>query len=313
MEIDVSNSTVGKLTNTSVIRKKLMDFIILNDVKNLKYEWRSLGTKQLVFITGKNDKEQALPILEDPMVLDYHIVVDVRAYVKPNKDFTSLSEIVSNETSLNFIVHRAMIMADLYDIGNSGGLGISTLIPFAATAYASWLKTVFVVNLRLDIVEESLLEVALLYFFFSMVDEAEDIDNKLLGIIATRIHKSQARTTTMTIDRIMEYISDKGKVESIDDLIKLIKDIVSSPKLSHLDLNLLSNMMINTWYGPNADRNVMLAIEHLPTWLSMYYNTTTMTGYKKTKLATILSRDKKHINSNDFIKKYELYINSRHI
>jgi uncharacterized protein (DUF1697 family) len=89
---------------------------------------------------------------------------------------------------------------------------------------------------------------------------------------------------------------------NIDDLIEAIKLISNGGRLSRIDKNTFFNIIGISMFGTAIKPNLLIAPEHIPTFISMIYIAANNRLYSKTNIGSIMKTYAKHIETKDFVK-----------
>ena len=309
MIIDPYNTSFGSLINIKPVEDKIAKFLITNGT-NLNYEYAASEDANLVFITGKNDEEQELPLWEHPVVFNDHkgnitVAVDLRKFVKvTNEDFLSLSEVIRDNSGFQFTVLRTLITYEFV----SGNLGrFRTVERTIQSSFAYWIADSLSAGIMLTPEEKVKTEVVIMHYINLMMVNGK-IGNEEVNTAIIKIANSKL-SLPLNIKVIKSIVATlNNSVSSIDDLVANIKIVLGESKAMMLDTNVLVNILATSWFGPGGSETVIIATEDMATWIAMLFVSAESNTYKRTRLATIVNKYKTKVKLKEFVKYMELYV-----
>lgn len=303
------DTLVGRMLNTTKLTEMLKKFLILSDNNHLNYEFMQSSDCKVVFVAGVDDDEKDLPIWEHPLVVDNHdgtktIFTDVRKYVNPVPDMLNLSDHLRDTGGFEFTVTRTLMLADMIDSHNGY---LRTIEKYIATGFTYWIADSLTALTGLNPVEKLYAEIAIAHYF-TMLAIMEDIEKDDIAVAKIKI--ARLKLSIPTNGKIIDNVVDKLKhdVKSIDDLTSNIKIAVGLPKNEFIDTNILVNSINNSWFGPGGSECAIMACEELGTLVAVIISSITNRTYKRSRIATILDKHSKQINTKEFSKIAERYL-----
>jgi len=304
------NTTYGSLINNKKTIDAIMKYLIENDT-NLNYEYINSSETKLVIITGKNEKEQSLPIWEFPLVFkdikdNTIIAVDVRMYVdvKKNPSFLNLSEIVKDKSAFTFKILNALLVGDMLSES------YDKLIPteqHVVTAATLWLSESINSIVMLNPVEKVTLEVILSAYFYKFYLNSP-LDKSTEEVIRMKVSK-----TKLSLPVNNAFITDvftklDMSMSNVNELVSNIKNVLNSDKGNMLTSDVIVSAVSNSWYGPGTNETTLVSLENLPTLITLVYAALSDKTYKRSRISTILDKYKRKIDDKKFIKYMEIYL-----
>ena len=300
----------GKLTKTNLLVKEIEDYVIGKDTRSLGYEYGD-GSKDayVVFITGKNDDEKAMPSWEHPILIkdrkhNTMVVSDIRKYVSGDDRMENIHDTANSNTGLEFVILRALITRDFLneEIGEFNNIRIGACAGFVGLVLACITHTI-----RLDMEDELAVRVAVTYYYNSLLYPIDEREKRKDRIIARTINGAYPGKIST---RDLEYILNKvdTKINDIDSLVSIIKCVVKETTRRYIERDSLIAGLTGMWFGHGVAGTLTIALEHMPTWIAVLLSNLDNRSYKKTKLYGIIEANKKAINPNELIKFKEQYI-----
>ena len=309
--INPYDTNYGKLLDITNIKKELIRFEILRKNDNLNYEIPNGENHKYLLITGKDQDEIDLPIWTQPLVFqniekENIIAVDLRKYVKKDIDINLLDS-VKDKNNFDYLILESLIIGDFIE----GNYGIfNNIIKNITLGFSTVIANIINSIVSLDPVEKTNVEIITAIYANMLLVEGDGRDY-IDGILA-RVSK-----TKFTIPISHKYIEKLVNLPELDlyastyvGLVNNIK-IILDAKASLIDETILLNAISNIWYGHGSSESVMIATEHMPTWITLMYTSLNNKSYKKTRLAMLLEKNKRNIKPDDVIKYIELYLKDK--
>jgi len=60
------------------------------------------------------------------------------------------------------------------------------------------------------------------------------------------------------------------KLDTIEDFCASLYSVTSNPRLQNVDYSVLTNLVVNNWFGLNSKEMMILSLEHPPTWITIF-------------------------------------------
>lgn len=303
-------TTYGKMLNTTTVQKELIKFNTVISGEKLNYEFGNNLNTEIMFITGYNQEEKALPIFDHPLVFNsirgkQVIAVDFRKYVRSvNEKPLYLKDIVKDASNLEFLVIRTLLTAEWLE-GNTGILrNIDTNF---ASGFAMFISGLFTVIAGLNPVDKVNVEIAICHYFYNMhivKTDRNDMQNNVYAKIAKT--PLSLPVSIKIVDSVLKNAD--SNVENMDGLIANIKSVLNEDKVEYINGDALYSLIATMWYGPGGSETMYMSLEHIPTWVAMMGVSVSNNTFKKSRLATTLEKYSSKIKPNDVKKGLELYI-----
>jgi len=305
---DPYKTTFGSLIYTGKIRELLIKYISLN--KNLNYEYLSTSDAALAFIIGYNEEEKNIPILDHPIEVTTvdgvrTIVVDVRKYVKHvDEQPLSLAEITKDSNSINFLALEGMILRDFASNELSNH---SVIFKNIATALGMLIGNTINTIVGLDPVEKAQVEIAATYYANCMLTNDDDIKHMLPSIKARTSKSSYTlKMATGIVNKTIDMLPTD--IKDLDSLVRSIKVVLPAGKAELINVDVLVNSLVNTWYGPGNGETVIIGLESMATLIALVYVNGENKSYKRTQFAAMIEKNKRNITLPAVIKHFDNYI-----
>ena len=310
MKILTPYETVAcKVINTAPLVATYKKFITNIREEDLSYELYQ-GDPLLYFITGKDEEEKELPILNFPLQIETlkrepAIIIDIRSYVNSVKikdEFTKLSEVVRDKYAVNFLTLSALLTYRAqFDKAILKPIQSTLLTTFIALCSTSIRKQSF-----LPPIDALNMEVAIGLYAYSLLNPEVKLYDDIVRVSA--IMAGCKYSLPVTNKQIMDAATrlagavDQDKYTGINYLKELLYASVPEDTRKNVDINVLYNALTNSWYGPGETTATYVALESMPVFTAMIYAVLSSSMYKKTKIAQIIDSNKKKIDIISFLK-----------
>lgn len=252
------------------------------------------GTLNTVFLLGFSQTEEDIKAIVQPIVnLDKrYIVCDLRQVVKVDK--LTKTYTIRNEAEYNSIIIRTILTAILAT-GNEDTLLVAKL---PQKAYATWLSDNLSKRFGLNMGDSTLVYILSLMFYSQLLTDdpiAKNIENIFHSV----------RSEIMVPELFNEVAKRIVKLDNIDDYCQALYPVTGNTRLKDVDYTTLSNLVLNNWFGLNSKELMLTALEHPPTWISVFLTALKYRTYKNTMIYTIADKVSKKGTGDSFIKQMD--------
>jgi len=240
------DTTYGKKINISSVNKELVKYITSTNNKNLNYEYVVNDSVGFVIITGCDNDEKSLPIMEHPVIIkDVRnkeiVVVDIRKYVKPIVEQPLyIKDIIKDQASVMFIINRGITTIDFIanDFGN-----YRNMFKHIITGYAMVISNTINSMVALTPTEKIDVELTAALFANMLLTTDDNIEDTLDAT------EARLGTCKLSLPISRKYINSKiiildTKDKTIDGLVNNIKLILGNSKSDIITTNVLVNMLL---------------------------------------------------------------------
>jgi len=312
MIIDIYDTTLCGhfLSSKNIAEQALLRHIAIQGKNSLTYSVFSTTTGTLLVVTGKTVEEQDLPVFKFPILSkttsgETIMFVDIRSTMRSISD----SDIVDSQTILKYvrdkIAFEFYIMQAALTLSIMGRDKIATLYKFIIKSMTWWIVNAITYAYSLDGDEKEILYVIVMNSVILTIEEDTD-DMLKKHIIET--NAIFGRIEPLLITNIMSQIENKGGA------IVMTKNIANGPlknRLTGFNFTTLSAVLDRTMFGAIFKDNMLVAIEHIPTWLTIVYTIYTTRFYQKTQLYTLLKNSEKAFDTTDAIAELSRRVSKR--
>lgn len=312
--IDTYETTYGKIINKTRIAKEIREYYVRADVA-LNYEYSTGTDVGICFITGYSKEEQDLILFDHPILFkdikDHWIVaIDLRKFVKSIKDDEqplSIQDIVKDQAGCEFSILRGLLVADF--LNHDYGV-VRPLYQGMAVSYGCLIGKLLNFYTKLNPDEQVEVEIAAALFASSLTVDMSDLDDSLPNLIArVANYKYSIGITKHAIEQVASKVYIKG--HSLADMIDVIKQVLPEEKAQLINDSILINLLSNMWFGPGGNETLIVALEHLPTWIATVYISLNHTSYKRARLSQFLNSISRQLDSKEYIKNVEIYLKEK--
>lgn len=155
----------------------------------------------------------------------------------------------------------------------------SRLGDIPAKVFNRWVSGPVISKFGLPIESQMALYVITAYYYYAMcMPELQEAD------IESRTEFSPviSRITGVPPDFVINVISEVGPLRNADDLAEAMSTKSYQERTGKLKFQDIYVLLANSWFGVHARENVGVALEHLPTFISMLYMAIADRSYRKT-------------------------------
>ena len=322
MVLDPYQTSYGSLLKIDKIEKMVTEYLISTTSINLNYEYAETMNVGLVFITGFDLAEQNIPAFDHPLVINKSnrtiVVTDVRKYIsKVEKQPISLQEVARDMGNLKFCILRSIATADLLNEEYSKYKTYSRAI---GSGFGFFIGHVVDSMVRLNPLEKVNVEITAAYYMLHSLFDSKEFDNpEKYNYIRSSIKAILSRCKysipmqMAAIEAVVDKLADLKYGGNIDTLLSYIVEQLDNGKDKVINKQVLINAVSNMWFGHGGSETILISLEHLPTWVSLLYTVEANTMFKKTRLATILSKHATQIGLKDYVGLVEKDLKAKEI
>lgn len=219
--------------------------------------------------------------------------VDVRNFGKwyaPNASF-----VVRNQPEYVWNIKRALLnqlwLTERPEIFRD----LSTI---PAAVYASLVSESIARRFALDAGEQATIMIVACYFYYCLFTNDHVFDEFAVNKIAGNI----ARVTRLPADKVLQVIDGMPVLNSLEELCNACRDKSGSIRLDDFNVGVLVAVLAGTWFGTNARENIIVGLEHIPTWLMIVNASLSEASFKRSVLTKISVRFDKGGAADSFNK-----------
>lgn len=297
-------TTFGSLLNVKPVEQLLHRYLASVSLDELAYGYLKDGAR-LVFITGVTVEEQELPIWNHPLVLisnrtkEKLVCVDLRRLIrKTDTPPTRLTDIAKNIPQLDGLLLRTLLTAD-YLVGNQG-LHRNLAVPMA-TIFGLLVSNSIATIITMDPLEKANVETIVNFYYHTMSYEVAELQERKSSVIARLTNtKLSIRLSHKEISALVNRIDIVEP--TIDTLASYIKAVLPEEKADFITADILINTLSLSVMG--QPENCVIALEHQPTFISLVMSVVTDSSYKRSRLATLITKNKRVIDTKTVVQHF---------
>lgn len=299
------STTFGRVHAGSNVKLEhaLKESLIKGSVRSLGVQ--PLGEKSAVFITGSGGEESIPPFIHPYLIQGYkgndYLITDARLFKTlsdswfSDKDFENS---VRNKTEYGLMKSRALV--SLLWLDDSEKLRLRGRLSFAGTVYATWLAQAISRAYALDLKDQARMTAVGIYFYHLLfVNQTKLAGDELETAVVHTI-----KATKFPAAEVYSIFESLGEMKGIEDYCLQVSSVVENVRLKDFNLAMLATLIRNSWYGTNAKDMLLVALEHVPTWISIVYAAVTERSYKSSVLTKIAEFVGKRGGSDEFVINY---------
>jgi hypothetical protein len=168
---------------------------------------------------------------------------------------------------------------------------------FPASVYAHWLAENIQRRISLEPEHQYKLVIFSAWFYFSLFADEDRPDDREYHRVCQLI----AKATKISIDQIMQVLDGQDYVKDLTDYCARLEEVVGTIRLKDYSSILLVPTLGSTWFGTNSGEIVAVAIEHIPTFLSIVLSAATERAYTRSMLSKMAERVPAKGSRDDFV------------
>ena len=252
-----------------------------------------------------NSEFTDVPLFSHPLLVDTHQNKEYSHMKKPlgQTDFRAFVDVrnftkINNEGMLvatsRIDYHSALLRAALSLVALKEGLGVlNNLTHLPLVIYTRWLTEQ--ITRRLALTPDAQLAVSIITAYYYLSQFNEDIKD---ATVEFKIISQMTKALGLNPDLIAKTINPLKKMVGVQDYIAALGEHGLSIRLQQLNPSLLYGLLGGSWFGFNHKELTAVAVEHIPTFISLVYSATNEQGYRN----TLLGRLVKENNRGDIAK-----------
>lgn len=204
------------------------------------------------------------------------IVLDARPFMRWDRQSDSYRLTSANDFSFQCV--RVAIMNYLEREGESGWRTLDRLGNIPMQAFVRWINLALAQRFGVMLEHQIAIQIITGYYYLAMSNPELREPGEHRFEYAERV----ARAAGVRPPAVTEVVDRLGKLHNADDLVAAIAQHSGSVRLEKLKFVDLFTLIAPSWIGINARENVGVALEHLPTWISMVFSAMGERSYRKT-------------------------------
>lgn len=223
------------------------------------------------------------------------LAIDGRAYMRANPHTSEIKIIGSNDWRYQIV--RMALNLKQFKESESFYMGIGD-IPIKV--FSRWISGILTNRYNLTIESQMAISVISVLYYLAMINPNLRIRSDLREIELTRI----CQTTGIDVDFADSIVSNIENLSNLEDLAVAISQHSLQERTGNLKAQDLIMVLGNSWFGINSRENIAIALEHLPSFVSLVHSALTTSLYKRTSLAQYainVARDREVKTFNDII------------
>lgn len=262
---------------------------------------------QLLIVTGGSSYADQTPPFKHPVLLHrtssetaqrQFLAVDVRDFGK--KDINGNFAVRS---SYEYAWHlRRAILNQLWVDGRVDTLRDVSTLP--AVTYAAFISENIGWKFALDPSEVMTVRVLAAYYYYSHFTNADEFDELEKSAMMGKI----ANFTKIPISHIEATLKDVMVIHTLEGFCDTVKSKVNNVSLENFNIGTMTAIVRGNWFGGNANEIIAVALEHIPTWLSVVASSLSSAVYRRSNLAKIAQRFDKNGLGTSLITSLEVLL-----
>lgn len=221
---------------------------------------------------------------------DTYMIADMRSSTRWDR---AQGVSIVNNPSLN---RRDVILTILQSVWEGEGPNaIQRLGNFQITIFAQWVSNSIIRRFGLDAAQQLKLQAISAYYYLCLFSDERRFDPmRAAPIIARAINASTAY--------IVDLVDTLPFIADITEFLDVIKESMATERLSGLTLDYFYASLNGSWFGPNHNILVGVAVEYPPIFTSLLYLALTDRGTRMAGLSQVALKKERDNAAKEFIR-----------
>jgi hypothetical protein len=297
-------TTLGRAFHTYSIEQSLKKAIIQHGDGYFKFqEYDVISSVNFLpmQLNSENTKFVEIEHFNHPFILNHvkdknYLVLDSRFFLKstgnPDGALT-----VTNKSEYDFSLKRYFIN---FAWVNTSVSSIKNSLHFGSSVFSYWLSEIVSRRFSLDPLDQLKLTILSNLYYQQLFVENPVMDETFKQALASYTIKTTKAPAKLVLE-IVDLITPMNKVE---DFCLNVKTVLDNIRLKDFNTGMLFTIVGMNWYGLNAKENMAIALEHVPTWLSICYAAMTNKTYKTSTISNVALKYSKGGLGEEFTKNF---------
>lgn len=211
------------------------------------------------------------------------LYVDARNFVSRNRQSGDLK--ITSQADYNLLMARANL-EHIWRTESQAPALFRADGHFPASVYAHWLAENIQKRFGLEPEDQYKLTIFSAWFYYSLFSNEETPDEREY----LRVCQGISKATRIPVTEIMKVLDGQAYVKGINDYCARLEEVVGNIRLKGFSSILLYPILNSTWFGANSNEMVAVAVEHVPTFLSIVLSAVTERAYARSMLSKMVER-----------------------
>jgi len=288
MTINLSayDTTVGSVFPLKHVRDHVAQASVSGDGAMQVFTGQHETAFPLFLIQGGTSFSDAVPRFTHPLPIanplpsaDKHptvLALDVRNYGRwytPTQRFE-----VRNGIEYSWQMRRAVLNQIWMSVRPET---LRDLSPLPAAAYAALISDCVARKFSLNPHERMSVAVLAAYFYYGLFTDAEEFSEAEKPFLLGKI----AQFTHVPSEQVFGLLDKMPVIHGLPSLIEAIHQHVANVALENLNLGTFLSLLVGLWWGSESREIMGVALEHVPTWLSVIDASFSSAVYKRSVVA----------------------------
>lgn len=292
-------SHAGRVYDTDLILSEIKKASVL-DVQATRPGFASVIEAGDVRLITQNTPE--VPGFMHPIVdlaNDKAVYVDARPYVTQRRDGDWS---IRSQNDLEALVRRARLSAlwaegDITDFLALGELPLKL--------YLNWVGNTVGRHLAIDPLTQFRVSALAGIHYLSQHYEADQLNDERYQV---KIAEKVSRAMRGSLEEVLELMVDQDPLESLDLFVGALETRTGSVRMNDVSVAYLFNVVGGSWFGNNAREVTAMALDHIPTWISILYQSMNDRSYRKSGLSQLVGTLTRAQEHKDFTRSVGLLL-----
>ena len=245
-----------------------------------------------VYGLGEGSLVNVKPFI-NPVKFDYgddtYIVIDMRTSTR--WDRTTAKPVISNRA----LFRRDMVRVLLESMWvGDGPQEILNLGHFQVQIFATWVSELFARRFALDAEQQVRISILAAFYYLCLFTDDKEADLRRFVPIISKV-------TTTGAAFVIDTLRDIDHIQDLEALLDTIKTSLDTDRLEGVGIDVMITMLSGSWFGPNNDILVGIALEYPPMWNTLLYLSLTDQSVRANGIAKIALRKQRDSMAREYV------------
>ncbi len=176
-----------------------------------------------------------------------------------------------------------------------------TLGDFPVQAFATWLSEGITRKLYLNLSEDQVVKVCAAYYYLGLFQPStQDAYSNDNAEDRQRVFVMVARALRTTPETVESILGEAPMPTNINEFVQLIHERVDNTRIRQISVPLLYTILKSSWFTSSDQEMVCVAMEHVPTWVTLMYNGLNEKLFTRTYLSKMLLKLERNSAGKNF-------------
>ena len=188
-----------------------------------------------------------------------------------------------------------------------------TLGDLPMQAFATWISEGITRKLYLNLSEDQVVKIIAAYYYLGLFQPStQDAYSNDRPDDRQRMFVMIARAMRTTPDTVESIIGEAPAPININEFVQLVHERVDNTRIRQISVPLLYTIQKSSWFSSADQEMVSVAMEHVPTWVTLVYNGLNEKLFTRTYLSKLLLKLDRNSAGKNFSRQLLTIIGNHH-